>query len=69
MKLTSIAIVASCLWLATAAPESLESRKAKTIQGFDVSNHQATVDWKAAYKSGARFVMIKVSSYTLSICA
>ena len=34
-----------------------------TVQGFDVSNWQpaGTVDFAAAYSSGARFVIIKVS--------
>jgi hypothetical protein len=30
------------------------------IQGFDISHYQATVDFAAAYSSGARFVIIKV---------
>lgn len=43
--------------LASASP--LESR-ASGVQGFDISNHQATVDFAGAYGAGARFVMIKV---------
>lgn len=30
------------------------------VQGFDVSDYQGTVDFTAAYNSGARFVIIKV---------
>jgi GH25 family lysozyme M1 (1,4-beta-N-acetylmuramidase) len=32
-----------------------------TVQGFDISNYQPTVDFASAYASGARFVIIKVS--------
>ena len=52
MKLSTLALTA-------AAGLSLEAT-AETVQGFDISNHQATVDFKAAYNDGARFVMIKV---------
>lgn len=31
------------------------------VQGFDISHYQSSVDFKAAYNSGARFVIIKVS--------
>lgn len=31
-----------------------------TVQGFDISNYQSSVDFSAAYASGARFVIIKV---------
>lgn len=31
-----------------------------TVQGFDISNYQPNVDFAAAYKAGARFVIIKV---------
>lgn len=34
---------------------------AETVQGFDVSDYQSSVNWGAAYNSGARYVMIKVS--------
>lgn len=34
--------------------------RAGTVQGFDISGWQPTVNFAAAYKSGARFVMIKV---------
>ncbi|KNG82730.1 N,O-diacetylmuramidase [Aspergillus nomiae NRRL 13137] len=53
MKLSTLALTA-------AAGLSLEAT-AETVQGFDISNHQATVDFKAAYNDGARFVMIKAT--------
>lgn len=31
-----------------------------TVQGFDISHWQPTVNFAAAYSSGARFVIIKV---------
>ncbi|KAL3476015.1 glycoside hydrolase superfamily [Aspergillus californicus] len=34
------------------------------VQGFDISNWQPTVDYEAAYTSGARFVMIKATEGT-----
>lgn len=34
--------------------------RAAGVQGFDISSYQGTVDFAGAYKSGARFVMIKV---------
>lgn len=34
--------------------------RAASVQGFDISNWQPDVDFEAAYKSGARFVIIKV---------
>jgi len=33
-----------------------------TVQGFDISHWQATVDFQVAYDSGARFVIIKVGA-------
>lgn len=44
--------------VASAGP--LEAR-ASGVQGFDISNYQADVDFAGAYGAGARFVMIKVS--------
>lgn len=32
-----------------------------TVQGFDISHYQPTVNYAGAYASGARFVIIKVS--------
>lgn len=34
-----------------------------TVQGFDISHYQGTVNFARAYSSGARFVIIKVSRY------
>ena len=48
--------------IASAAPSSLEKRA--TVKGFDISHYQATVNFKAAYSDGARFVIIKVSLLT-----
>lgn len=39
---------------------SLVSLAKATVQGFDISSYQPTVDWSSAYSSGARFVIIKV---------
>jgi GH25 family lysozyme M1 (1,4-beta-N-acetylmuramidase) len=33
---------------------------AATVQGFDISAYQGTINYAAAYNSGARFVIIKV---------
>jgi len=57
MKLSAVAI-ASILGFAAANPTPLEKRA--TVQGFDISGYQPTVDFAGAYASGARFVIIKV---------
>ncbi len=31
-----------------------------SVQGFDISHYQSSVNFAAAYSSGARFVIIKV---------
>ena len=56
MKL-SILAVAAALSAANAAPV-LEERA--SVTGFDISHYQPNVDFKSAYSSGARFVIIKV---------
>ena len=38
---------------------------AATVQGFDISDYQPSVNFAAAYSSGARFVIIKVRNYLL----
>ena len=38
---------------------------AATVQGFDISDYQPSVNFAAAYSSGARFVIIKVGKYLL----
>lgn len=35
-----------------------------TVQGFDISHYQGTVDFASAYSSGARFVIIKATEGT-----
>lgn len=53
--------------LAAAAPEL--DKRARGVQGFDISHYQPNVDFKGAYNSGARFVIIKVClSLSLSPC-
>src|SRR5579859_1664959 len=52
-----IVLLAVALGITSAAP--LEER-ASSVQGFDISNYQPTVDFPGAYRSGARFVIIKV---------
>ena len=64
MKLSLISLL-SVPVLAAGAPALLEER-AGTVQGFDISHYQGTVDFKAAYNSGARFVIIKVYRPRLS---
>ena len=56
MKLSTISLAAA-LTAAHAAPV-LEKRA--SVQGFDISHYQPDVDFKGAYSSGARFVIIKV---------
>ena len=38
---------------------------AATVQGFDISDYQPSVNFAAAYSSGARFVIIKVRNCLL----
>ena len=54
------------LGVASAAPTDLEKRA--TVQGFDISHYQATVDFQGAYNDGARFVIIKVRTPSSFIC-
>lgn len=58
MKLAILSLLSACLAAATPAVD-LDSR-ASGVQGFDISNYQPNVDFAAAKKGGARFVMIKV---------
>ena len=53
-----IILFASLLALAFTDAAPLEKRD--TVQGFDISHYQGTVNFKGAYSSGARFVIIKV---------
>jgi hypothetical protein len=43
-----------------ALTSTLAGMASATVQGFDISSYQGTVDFAAAYRSGARFVIIKV---------
>lgn len=52
--------LATPLLLVSAAQAAVTPRA--TVQGFDISNYQPNVDFAAAYKSGARFVMMKARS-------
>lgn len=61
MKLSALA-VASILGFAAASPAPLEKRA--TVQGFDISGYQPSVNFAAAYSSGARFVIIKATEGT-----
>lgn len=65
MKLTQSTLVtaAGLAGLVAAAPtnESYALDKRATVQGFDISHYQGTVNCAGAYKSGARFVIIKVT--------
>ena len=60
MKLSTVSLLAAA-GVATAAPAAIDERAA-SVQGFDISHYQANVDFKGAYSSGARFVMIKVGT-------
>ena len=61
MKLSRVAAalalgaVASCLTTAASI-----AKRASSVEGFDVSNYQPTVNFTKAYEDGARFVIIKV---------
>lgn len=61
MKTTSITSL--FLALASAAIASPLEKRA-TVEGFDVSHYQPTVNFPAAYKGGLRFVFIKATEGT-----
>lgn len=44
-----------------ALPLLFATAASASVQGFDISGYQPTVDFAGAYAAGARFVMIKVS--------
>ena len=58
MKLLALPFILT-LALTEATPANIERRD--TVQGFDISHYQTTVNFQGAYNSGARFVIIKVS--------
>jgi GH25 family lysozyme M1 (1,4-beta-N-acetylmuramidase) len=60
---TILAAIAVALCPTNAA---LIEERASGVQGFDISNWQHNVDFSGAYKSGARFVIIKVTRLVLS---
>ena len=55
MKLLTVSLVAA-LNAVSAAP----LQKRSTVQGFDISHYQGSIDFSGAYSDGARFVIIKV---------
>lgn len=60
MKLNFLAAsLAICQTTFAAPADTLEKRA--TVQGFDISHYQTSVNFKGAYSSGARFVIIKVT--------
>ncbi|KAJ6126154.1 glycoside hydrolase [Penicillium samsonianum] len=60
MKYMPISLT-TAISLACAASSHL-AKSASTVQGFDISHHQNySVDFEAAYTSGARFVVIKAT--------
>lgn len=65
MKLSAVSV--TVLGVASAAPTSTLEDRISSVQGFDISNHQPTVDFSGAYSSGARFVIIKVGPHSPSI--
>ncbi|KAI4086880.1 MAG: hypothetical protein LQ344_007206 [Seirophora lacunosa] len=60
MKFICFSFLAICASVVAAA--SIEERA--TVQGFDISHYQASVNFGAAYNSGARFVIIKATEGT-----
>jgi hypothetical protein len=45
---------------------TLASVASASVQGFDISHYQPTVNFAAAYSDGARFVIIKVYAELLA---
>lgn len=48
-----------------AVATALASVASASVQGFDISHYQPTVDFAKAYSDGARFVIIKVHTQRL----
>ncbi|PNY28903.1 Lysozyme [Tolypocladium capitatum] len=59
------ALPVGLLALADAVTGSPVGQRAASVRGFDVSNHQSSVDFNEAYADGARFVMIKATEGTV----
>ncbi|KAI4223669.1 MAG: hypothetical protein L6R40_008490 [Gallowayella cf. fulva] len=67
MKLApTFAFIAIYQAFALALPASNLQKRA-TVQGFDISHYQPTVNYQGAYNSGARFVIIKATEGTTYI--
>ncbi|KIN06446.1 glycoside hydrolase family 25 protein [Oidiodendron maius Zn] len=64
MKFSKASAVASLALLASAVPTPSEIEARASVQGFDISNYQGTIDFAGAYNSGARFVIIKATEGT-----
>ncbi|KAL8919743.1 MAG: hypothetical protein Q9208_006609 [Pyrenodesmia sp. 3 TL-2023] len=65
--LPTLAAVSIYQVLAFALPASSPIEKRATVQGFDISHYQANVNYRGAYNSGARFVIIKATEGTTYI--
>ncbi|KAF2760314.1 putative N,O-diacetyl muramidase [Pseudovirgaria hyperparasitica] len=52
----------SALSVALASPVGFEKRA--TVEGFDISHYQSSVDFAGAYNAGLRFVLIKATEGT-----
>lgn len=57
-----VTAIIPCIFRASAAPAGLAVRD--TVQGFDISHYQSSVDFTGAYNAGLRFVMIKATEST-----
>ncbi|KAL9596233.1 MAG: hypothetical protein Q9219_005944 [cf. Caloplaca sp. 3 TL-2023] len=64
MKITSFLAGLLIGHSAALALPTHELEKRATVQGFDISHYQGTVNFKGAYSSGARFVIIKATEGT-----
>lgn len=60
-KMKSLSFLAAgLLALVGSAGATPIEQRAASVKGFDISNHQKSVDFNKAYKDGARFVIMKV---------
>ncbi|KAJ6438228.1 Kanamycin B dioxygenase [Purpureocillium lavendulum] len=57
-------LAAGLLALVSSVTATPIEERAATVKGFDISNHQKSVDFNKAYKDGARFVIMKASEGT-----
>ncbi|KAL8716226.1 MAG: hypothetical protein Q9220_000131 [cf. Caloplaca sp. 1 TL-2023] len=64
MKLSiGFSFAAICQAAVLALPTDLLEKRS-TVQGFDISHYQTSVNFKGAYSAGARFVIIKATEGT-----